>query len=155
MSKITRIGLATDFSKISKHAEKIALTLRDALNAELFVIHAFHRDELRIPAPYYFMPGVDTWINDREKEMLELGQHTVEKLAEELGNAKGIFLEGKPGPKLVSFAQKIELDMLIMGTHGYSGFNRLMLGSVTEYVLRHAHCPVLTVKYHDEDDPTQ
>lgn len=152
MSKVKRIGLATDFSKISKHAEGIAVTLRDSLNAELFVIHAFHRDEIRIPAPYYFMPGVDTWVNDRQAEMMALGQETIEKLAEELGNAKGIFLEGKPGPKLVSFAERIELDILIMGTHGYSGFNRLMLGSVAEYVLRHAHCPVLTVKYQDEED---
>jgi len=146
MGEIRRIGFATDFSKVSKYAEDMVQMLRNTFHAELFVIHVFYGNDLRIPEPYYFMPGLDKWMLEREEKVLAFGKDSVEKLADRMGNAKGIFLEGKPGPCIVDFAEKSELDLLIMGTHGYRGFNRLMLGSIAEYVLRHAHCPVLTVK---------
>ena len=53
--------------------------------------------------------------------------------------------EGRPTSEIVRVAKEIGADLVVMGTHGRSGFDRLVLGSVTEKVLRHAPCPVLTV----------
>jgi nucleotide-binding universal stress UspA family protein len=56
--------------------------------------------------------------------------------------------EGEAGPTILDQAVKLHADLLVMGTHGRSGFDRLLLGSVTEKVLRKAPCPVLTVPPH-------
>jgi nucleotide-binding universal stress UspA family protein len=52
--------------------------------------------------------------------------------------------EGRPAESLLAFARSLPADLIVMGTHGRSGFERLVLGSVTEKVLRNAACPVLT-----------
>lgn len=54
-------------------------------------------------------------------------------------------VEGRPTREIVKLAAELPADLVVMGTHGRSGFDRLVLGSVTEKVLRHAPCPVLTV----------
>lgn len=52
----------------------------------------------------------------------------------------------EPGPGIVSLAEKDQADLIVMATHGRSGLGRVLMGSVAEYVLRHAPCPVLTIK---------
>ncbi len=51
-----------------------------------------------------------------------------------------------PGPGIVSTAEKEHAELIVMATHGRSGLGRVLMGSVAEYVLRHAPCPVLTIK---------
>jgi nucleotide-binding universal stress UspA family protein len=55
---------------------------------------------------------------------------------------------GQPAQEIVSTAQTLAADLIVMGTHGFTGFDRGVLGSVTEKVLRKAPCPVLTVPPH-------
>ena len=52
----------------------------------------------------------------------------------------------KPAKVLVDFANKQNVDMIVLGTHGRSGLEHLLMGSVAEYVVRHADCPVVTVR---------
>ena len=54
--------------------------------------------------------------------------------------------EGTAADVILSFAQEREADLIVMGTHGLRGFDRLMLGSVTDRVMRSASCPVLAVR---------
>ncbi len=61
---------------------------------------------------------------------------------------------GDPARTIVDTAVSIPADLLVMGTHGRSGFERFVLGSVTEKVLRRAPCPVLTVPPHTSDTPS-
>ena len=56
-----------------------------------------------------------------------------------------LFETGQPAPQILDLATSLPADMIVMGTHGASGFEHLVLGSVTEKVLRKARCPVLTV----------
>ena len=60
---------------------------------------------------------------------------------------------GKAPPRIVEHAERIEADLIVMGTHGRSGFDRLVHGSVTERVLAHAPCPVLVVPPHATSRP--
>jgi nucleotide-binding universal stress UspA family protein len=55
-------------------------------------------------------------------------------------------LEGDPTREIVRLAREKECDLIVMGTHGWTGLTRLLMGSVAEHVVRKAHCPVLTVK---------
>jgi len=52
---------------------------------------------------------------------------------------------GQPGPAIVAAAELLECDVIVMATHGRTGLHRVLLGSVAEYVLRHAPCPILLV----------
>ncbi len=57
-----------------------------------------------------------------------------------------VFLRGNPGPETIKFAESIGCDLIVLGTHGRSGVFRVLMGSVAEYISRHAHCPVLTLR---------
>jgi nucleotide-binding universal stress UspA family protein len=66
--------------------------------------------------------------------------------AETAGLQTSTFVEvGNPAARILEHAASLPADLVVLGTHGRSGFERLMLGSVTEKVLRKAGCPVLTV----------
>ena len=58
---------------------------------------------------------------------------------------QGKVLEGDVGEGIVSFAEQEKMDMIVMGTHGYKGLERVLFGSVAEQVVKTATCPVLTV----------
>jgi nucleotide-binding universal stress UspA family protein len=69
----------------------------------------------------------------------------VESVGATSSSTTALALEGRPHEVIVLRARAQPADLLVMGTHGRSGFNRLLMGSVTEKVLRMASCPVLTV----------
>lgn len=57
-------------------------------------------------------------------------------------------VRGQPLDEIVAYAKENEIDLIVMTTHGRSGLTRMLLGSVAEHVIRHAPCPVLTLKPH-------
>ncbi|CAM2006362.1 universal stress protein [Acanthopleuribacter pedis] len=146
MEDIRKILFATDFSAISAKAQDYALFLRDKLGCELEIVHVFDPDTFNMPTPYYFMPGVETWLDDHITTMKKKGREALDEISATTGDCPTTFLEGKTGSALCEFANEHKFDMIVMGTHGHTGFNRLILGSVAEYVVRHAHCSVLTIK---------
>jgi len=60
--------------------------------------------------------------------------------------ADTIFAEGDPGHEIVRIAEELNADLIVLGTHGYTGWKRFTLGSVAELVVRHAPCAVLTIR---------
>lgn len=54
---------------------------------------------------------------------------------------------GQPADAIIRFAQDHDVDLIVMGTHGRSGLHHVFLGSVAEKVVRHASCPVLTIRH--------
>lgn len=146
MANIKKILFATDFSETSKDAQQMAAELQDRLGAVLEIIHVFDPNSFEMPAPYYLMPGVDKWIDDHFSVVRERGRNMLNELCPNMNDCKGHFVEGRPGKTIAEFAEKHGFHLIIMGTHGHTGWNRLMLGSIAEYVVRHAKVPVLTVK---------
>jgi len=147
MKKIERIAFATDFSMVSEKAKYVAVNLKDTLGCKLDVIHVYDSTSLMMPIPYGAMPGVELWVNQNFGAFREQGRRALDELCPELGDGcRAVFLEGVPGKTIVEYAEKNDIDLIIMGTHGHSGLDRLMLGSIAEYVVRHASCPVMTLK---------
>ena len=71
----------------------------------------------------------------------------IEKNANAAGlEAESIVLKGDPAEKIVNFAEEHNVDMIIVGSLGKGGFERLVIGSVSEKVVRHAKVPVLVVR---------
>jgi nucleotide-binding universal stress UspA family protein len=145
-TEIRKIMFATDFSGTSNNAQETAIYLRNKMGCALHVVHVYDPSAFDMPMPYGAVTGVEQWLNDHFNGMRERGRSALADLCPDLGECNSHFLEGKPGPKLVAFAEEQEIDLIVMGTHGHRGLDRLVMGSVAEYVLRHAPCPVLTVK---------
>ena len=147
---IKTILYATDFSDTSAKALEMTRKLKDSLSAHVHVLHVFDQEALDMPLPYGMMPGAAAWSGEHMDKVKEAARRSLDNARLELGDCQGHFVEGDPGHEIVAFADANQVDMIILGTHGYRGFRRVLMGSVAEYVLRHTEKPVLTVKGENE-----
>jgi len=145
MLKIERILCPTDFSDFSDRAFDYGVSLARQYNAQLYLLHIVR--PVIIGYPEYAIP-------DSVNEFYgELREHAEEQLREfaKVHNEGGVHTtvvveEGVVTESILDFAQENAVDMIVIGTHGRRGLQRLTLGSVTERVLRKATCPVLAVR---------
>ena len=135
---IRRILCPTDFSPASHAAFEYAERLAASTGAELLVLHA----ELGWGATASSdQPSAATTQALGKVQPREAGVH-VEHLVD----------YGVPGEVICWVAQERKCDQIVMGTHGRTGLSRLLMGSVAEHVIRHARCPVLTVRLRPENE---
>ena len=138
---IRRILFPTDFSPASNVAFGYAEHLAANTGAKLLVLHVFG-----IP---------DVWGTGGKPN--EVDEETKNKLKEIQPDLAGVQVEhiahgGPPGEVICWIAHDRDCDQIVMGTHGHTGLMHLVLGSVAEYVVRHARCPVLTVRQRSKKD---
>jgi nucleotide-binding universal stress UspA family protein len=147
MPAIRTILCPTDFSDASRHAFEHAASIAGYYRAKLVSMHAVSPAPLLVPgyAPIggpYFPPDI---IGS------ELQQARVQALEDaRMATAAGLTTEvvvksGGTVRLILDVADELEADLIVLGTHGSGGFEHLVLGSVTEKVMRKAPCPVLTV----------
>jgi nucleotide-binding universal stress UspA family protein len=138
------ILLAYDGSEMSKRAAAMAAELADRLGAKIEAVHVleFPRPALSVDVAVPTPPEIENEFREAGKAILEEGRSLVASVRD----SRATLLEGPPGASLVSQAERTGCDLIIIGHRGLSGFQRFFLGSISEYVLRHAHCPVLVVK---------
>jgi nucleotide-binding universal stress UspA family protein len=139
---VARVLCPTDFSDASAHAIDLATLIAGWYKARLAALHVV--SAAVVLPEFSLVPGgsVD------EAALSALRSATAGRFTEasRAGVGVDVFLEvGSPAALILDKAAALPADMIVMGTHGTSGFQHLMLGSVTERVLRKAVCPVLTV----------
>jgi nucleotide-binding universal stress UspA family protein len=146
MPEINRILCPIDFSEFSARAYRHALSLAQHYRAKLFVQHI-------VELYQYPSVGFVTSAGLYEEFCQALLHNAKEKLQEFVKNHAGndihperIVELGIASDSILAFAEAQKTDLIVMGTHGRRGFDRLMLGSVTERVMRKASCPVLAVR---------
>lgn len=90
------------------------------------------------------MSAEDSWARQRERK--EVAQEVLERTAAALGrpDAELVVRAGEPGPELCALAAELPASAVVIGTRGRGGFVRAVLGSVSDHVVRHAPCPVVT-----------
>jgi len=143
-SSIEKIILATDFSETSEEAGFHAMLLAQTYNAELKALHVFEPRPLGIP---YHKLKKDGQIDEDPEKTRQRGKTMLKELADSFHvKADTIFAEGDPGHEIVRVAEELNADLIVLGTHGYTGWKRFALGSVAELVVRHAPCAVLTIR---------
>ena len=149
MLNIHRILHATDSSSSSEHALVHALHLAREHDAELHMLHAvlLHSENPHDPAHHFPDLGdLDNRLRqaaaDRMADLLEA--HDVPEDHVVRVRMRGI----AAAPVILEYAQGEDVDLIVVGTHGYRGLSRLMLGSVAEEVIRLAQCPVLAIRGH-------
>lgn len=141
MIEIRKILCPTDFSDFSRHALDLSLALAKWYEAEVTVVHVLPRiaaDYTYLPEPVIITPVA------RERALEELGRFVHESRRSGV-TAQVALEEGDAVRTILDLAKRLPADLLVLGTHGRGGFERWVLGSVTEKVLRKAPCPVLTL----------
>ena len=145
-ASIKRIILATDFSDISKGASYYALQLAHAFKAEFIALYAFNIGVWKSPSKHLTVGGLDK-ISGSQAQARQQGKDALKELAESADlEVKTIFTEGDPGHEIVRVAEERKADLIVLGTHGHTGWKHFALGSVAEIVVRHAPCAVLTIR---------
>jgi nucleotide-binding universal stress UspA family protein len=133
----------TDFSESSAHAIDWAVMIAAWYKARIVAIHVAGAPAGAVPE---FGISSGESIGNAETERLRSETARCFSAAERAGVALDILVDiGPPAARILDRALALPADLIVMGTHGVSGFERLVLGSVTEKVLRKAVCPVLTV----------
>ena len=140
---IGKILLATDFSSESQNALKCAISLAKRYESKLFLTHAIS-EEASLTAGDAWPAMTDIARRNAEKSMAELERtEELQSLPHEV-----VMQSGETWEVLSRLVSDQNIDLIIMGTHGSGGIDKLMLGSTAEKVVRHATCPVLTIGPH-------
>lgn len=141
MTTFTQVLCPIDFSDASARALTYATAIATWYRAELTVLHvaAAFSDSLAVGEP----PG-PPHPGSRDEVVARL-RLSIEQAGATALYGRPLALEGHAAESIVNCAAAIKADLIVMGTHGAGGFHRLLLGSVTEKVVRTATCPLLTV----------
>ena len=146
MARFKRLLVPTDFSPTSEIAFNYALDLAAREGASIHLLRAIEDAPFAAAYPdglYVELPGRREQLIAEGRRRLEEG---VRKCAASNVAATTQVVVGRPASSITAEANERGSDLIVMGTHGRSGFAHLVLGSVAESVLRTAQCPVLTVR---------
>jgi nucleotide-binding universal stress UspA family protein len=144
MLPIKKILCPTDFSEASYKALTAANELALHCCAELYLVHIFSSLE-EVP-PDFAGSGLSLWeIEELLKGSAENSlQEVAKKVSKELHVRQTVTL-GEAADEIIRISRSEKVDLIVMATHGQTGWRHLVFGSVAEKVLRLAPCPVLTI----------
>ena len=141
MSRIETVLLATDGSPASEPASEEAIDLAIQVGARLLVVSVLGAASRSSEASAEIGGVADS------RDSLTTKAHAIVQRAKAAGaNATFLVWEGEPGDAIVAAADSENVDLIVVGSHGRSGVSRFLIGSVSDYVVRHAHCPVMVVR---------
>jgi nucleotide-binding universal stress UspA family protein len=143
MLPIRTILHPTDFSAHSDYAFRLACALARDYGAGLIVLHVLERPVFTYAGVMTAPPPPPPSAEDRQALQEQLQRI---KPRDTAIRVEYLLEEGDPATAIVQVAQERPCDLIMMGSHGRTGLQRLLMGSVAEQVVRKASCPVLTVK---------
>jgi nucleotide-binding universal stress UspA family protein len=158
----TKILLATDGSESAAHATQAAVELSDKTDSELHVLYVGEDATALL-----FPQAADTaWVVQEDLAPIEEQGQQFEQVARqtldaEVQNVRAVggtvaqahLRMGTPAAEIVELAEELKVGMVVVGNRGLGGIRRALMGSVSDSVVRHAHCLVLVVR--KEEEPAQ
>ncbi len=136
MIRIEKILYPTDFSSYSNQAYFHAVALAENHRASLTVLFVY--------TPDMITPGSEG-DEDADRRYWQSQLEQIRPVDPSIP-VRHVFLEGDPAAEIVRYGRDAAMDLIVIGTHGRTGLERLLMGSVAERVLRDASCSVLVVK---------
>ena len=147
MISLKKILCPIDHSDCSKEALKYAVSFAMRDEAKLYLLHI-----IDIRSFNESLNAMPTQIPDNET-LEQLRIKLLDCIPEEIRDdmdVEAIVIQGIPFVEIISTSREKEIDMIVMGSHGRTGISHMMLGSVSEKVVRKAPCPVLIVRQPDQ-----
>jgi nucleotide-binding universal stress UspA family protein len=143
--EIKKILCATDFSEGSLSSLPYAVDLARRYGAKLYLIHVIY-DVVKTSGWYVPHVSLDDMYNDMKKDAkAQLEKSFVDEMRG-FKDIEHVVLTGIPYEEISRFAEEEKIDLIVIGTHGRTGLDRMLFGSTAEQVVRHAPCPVITVR---------
>jgi nucleotide-binding universal stress UspA family protein len=149
MIDIKKVLLPIDFSPAATVLLPYAREFAEKYGARLFIL--FVAED---PFTYSGVPDTtDLLPVEYSEEMVsrargKMATFVADNTGQSLLNVEGIVLTGHPAEEIINYAKQEKMDLLIIGTHGFQGFEKFLFGSVAEKVIKMAPCPVLTINTH-------
>lgn len=144
MNKFKTILVPVDFSENSKKILESAMYLAETFKARLSVVFVVQSFE---DYSGFFVPHMP--IAQFEEEVKQSAERKMKSFLDENIDKKsphdGMVLTGDVAEEILLYAKDKKVDLIVMGTHGYKGLEKILFGSVAEKVVKNAPCPVLTV----------
>ena len=147
----TKILVATDGSREADLAAHTAARIADETGSELHIVYVYPETGPHRPG-YYVGPEVEEHPLQREQELLEReAQLLLDTQVEEIEAAGSSVAQthlrvGKADGEIVALGEELGTGLIVVGSRGRSGLRRALIGSVSDSVVRHAHCPVMVVR---------
>jgi nucleotide-binding universal stress UspA family protein len=147
----TKILLATDGSQDAELALLTAVDLANRADSELHVVH--------VGGEYHPGPEVTVApeiLEETRRELERKAREVLDGQVKKIGEAGGTVAEAHlrmgrpPARQIVELAEEVGAGLITMGSRGLGGIRRALMGSVSDSVVRHAHCPVLVVRRENE-----
>ncbi len=145
IARLKKILVPVDFSLPSQQALDYARSFARCFEGEIILLHAVPR---MTAAPYPEVPGFVATI---QKEELKDAEHNLQALA--MGDSpddpvklRTLVRNGLPAHEIVEAAKELDADLIVIATHGYTGWKHFCIGSTTERVVRTAPCPVFVIR---------
>ncbi|HBI23773.1 MAG TPA: universal stress protein [Nitrospiraceae bacterium] len=142
MTEFGKILFPTDFSESAENASRYALSLAKKYGSKVYVIHVIE------PFTYTTEFGLD--FSAQLKEMEASARRLLDDIAASIKktnlDVESVLITGEPFVEIIKYARKEQVDLIVMATHGRSGIEHMLMGSVAEKVVRKSPCPVLTIK---------
>ncbi|MCB0730983.1 MAG: universal stress protein [Ignavibacteriae bacterium] len=145
MDTINKILVPIDFSNYSKNALRYAVNFSKKFNSKIYLVYVV--EPVIYPSDFSMgqvtFPVADLEMNERAKE--ELNNLAKNEISQEI-EVETIIKTGKPFVEINETASELDIDLIIIATHGHTGVEHLLFGSTAEKVVRKAPCPVLTLR---------
>jgi nucleotide-binding universal stress UspA family protein len=157
----TKILLAIDGSESATHATQAAVELSKKTDSELNVLYVgedpysaafFYPDATNAEGVQHVDPALIEELGRQfEQEARQVLDAEVEKVRAVGGTVAEAYLRmGSPAAEVVDLAEELGVGLVVVGSRGLGGIRRALIGSVSDSVVRHAHCPVLVVRKEDQ-----
>lgn len=143
MEDITKIVVPVDLEKHTQKVVEFAIYMGKKIDAHLSLIHV---TEFYSPGDMMLgSPSLETLNNERVQRAEETMNNLIEENRNTYKKMSGTVMKGEIVETIVHFAADEKAGLVIIGTHGAKGLEKILLGSVAERVLKRVHCPTLTM----------
>lgn len=141
------ILLPTDGSEGVGRAIDATVAMAEKFDARIHVLFVAE-------PPRFHEYGASVALTNIMQSLQEAGRQILDETAERirnrgLSNVETALRQGHPAEEILQYADEHRVELIVMGTHGRRGLNRMLLGSITEEVVRTSHIPVMTVRMKD------
>jgi nucleotide-binding universal stress UspA family protein len=145
--QLRHILVPIDFSEHSEKSLKYAARFAEQFGSRVTLLHVIQ--PVVYPADFGYPATVIDTLDDQVRSQVQVRLETLAEQA--VRGAKSIVRVGQPYHEITTAAKDLDVDLIIVTTHGHTGLKHALLGSTAERVVRHAPCPVLTLRERERD----